>query len=77
MDAGHVPATAMRGLVRSGEARPLLQGFEIVPTRYRDAWWHVPRDGEDYVPAGPELSAELDLLRARADLVEAFDRDAG
>lgn len=67
---------AMREQVAAGEARPLLAGFEPVPTWYRDAWWHVPTDGESYVLAGPELVAELNALRDRVDRIDAFEQSA-
>lgn len=76
MDADVVSAPDMRGFVEAGEAKPLLAGFDPVPTWYRDAWWHVPADGEDYVPAGPGLAAELDALRARVDRIDAFEQNA-
>lgn len=76
MDADVVSAEDMRERVAAGEAKPLLAGFDPVPTWYRDAWWHVPTDGEDYVPAGQELAAQLDSLRARVDRIDAFEQRA-
>lgn len=74
MTTDRIPAELMRELVESGAARPLMPGFEVVPTWYEDIWWHVPQDaadGADYVQAGPELSAKLDELRSRADQANA------
>ena len=76
MDADVVSAESMRERVAAGEAKPLLAGFDPVPTWYRDAWWHVPADGEDYVEAGPDLVAQLDALRARVERIDAFEQNA-
>ena len=64
----------MRERVAAGEAKPLLAGFDPVPTWYRDAWWHVPADGEQYVAADAGLAAQLDELRARVDRIDAFEQ---
>lgn len=80
MAVGSMPAAAMRQLVESEAARPLLEGFEISPTSYAGAWWYVPSgadDDADYVAAGPELSADFDRLRARADRIDAFLAEPG
>jgi hypothetical protein len=72
MAGDRIPEATMLELVRSGEARPLLGGFEIVPVWYRDAWWHVPADEADYVPAGAGMAADFDALRGRAERIAAM-----
>jgi hypothetical protein len=79
MSTERVAAAQMRQLVESGTARPLLSGFEIGPTWYAGAWWHVPADGSDgpnYHRAGPELSADLDRLKERSDRIDAVLAEA-
>ncbi|MFF0345671.1 hypothetical protein [Kribbella sp. NPDC004875] len=73
MTDANLSAAAVRELVRTGEARPMLAGTEVGPTWYDGRWWYVPADAEegaDYQPAGPELAARFDKLRARAQAVE-------
>jgi hypothetical protein len=73
MTDGYLSAAAVRELVRTGEAMPMLAGTEVGPTWYADHWWYVPSDAEedaDYQMAGPELSARFDKLRVRAQAVE-------
>jgi hypothetical protein len=78
MTLGSMSAAAMRELVDAGEAKPLLTGFDISPTLYAGQWWYVPSgsddeadDDADYVLAGPDMSAQLDRLRVRADRIDA------
>jgi len=80
MTDGSLSSDAMRQLVDSGDAKALLVGFEVGPTRYADAWWYVPSDagdGADYVVAGPDMSAEFDRLQARSDKIDALLAEPG
>jgi hypothetical protein len=77
---GSMSATAMRELIEAGAARPLLTGFEVTPTSYDGAWWYVPSGAgsdADYLLAGPDLSAELDRLRARSDRIDGLPAEPG
>ncbi|MEU4192237.1 hypothetical protein AB0E69_10080 [Kribbella sp. NPDC026611] len=74
MTDGTLSAEEVRELVQSGAATPLLGGTEVGPTWYDDHWWFVPSDAPDdadYEVAGPELSAEFDRLRVRAEAIES------
>ena len=80
MTESTLPAAAMRELVAAGDAVPLLTGFDVSPTAYDGRWWYVPSeaaDDADYLVAGPELSAELDRLRARSERIDRLATEPG
>jgi hypothetical protein len=78
MTDGKLSADVVPELVRTGEAIPLLAGTAVGPIWCADRWWYVPTDAPDdadYLPAGPELSADFDRLRRRARAIEAVQAE--
>jgi hypothetical protein len=64
----------MTVLIKHGAARPLMAGYDPVPVRHAERWWHVPADAAPeapYVPASPEQHQVFDELAGRLALADA------
>lgn len=64
----------MAVLIEQGAARPLMAGYDPVPVRHAQRWWHVPADAAPqapYVPASPAQCAVFDELAKRLALADA------
>jgi hypothetical protein len=64
----------MAVLIEQGAARPLMTGYDPVPVRHAQRWWHVPADAAPqapYVPASPAQCAVFDELAERLALADA------
>lgn len=64
----------MAVLIKHGVARPLMAGYDPVPVRHAEQWWHVPADAAPeapYVPASLAQHQIFDDLAARLALADA------
>lgn len=64
----------MAVLIEHGAARPLMPGYDPVPVRHANQWWHVPADAAPqapYVPASPAQHEVFDDLAGRLALADA------
>lgn len=64
----------MAVLIEHGAARPLMPGYDPVPVRHGNRWWHVPADAAPdapYVVASPAQHEVFDDLAGRLALADA------
>jgi hypothetical protein len=64
----------MAVLIEHGAARPLMPGYDPVPVRHGNRWWHVPADAAPdapYVVASPTQHEVFDDLAGRLALADA------